>query len=36
MIKVHSANISARNKMELGIEHIHKMADCHHNNKQSS
>jgi hypothetical protein len=27
VIKVHSANISARKKMELGIEHIYKMAN---------
>jgi len=27
MIKVHSANISARRKMELGIENIYKMAE---------
>ena len=27
MIKVHSANTSARQKMELGIENIYKMAD---------
>jgi hypothetical protein len=34
VIKVHSANISARKKMELGIEHIYKMAnDCQKNKK---
>ena len=27
VIKVHSANISARKKMELGIEHIYKKAN---------
>ena len=34
VIKVHSANISARKKMELGIEHIYKMTnDCQKNKK---
>jgi hypothetical protein len=34
VIKVHSANISARKKMELGIEHIYKMANDGQKNKK--
>lgn len=33
-IKVHSANISARKKMELGIENINKMTDDSHQSKK--